>query len=57
MCNAELEEIRLHTTGWTGTFEKTSLYAFNSKTVCYMMILMTLLEEIENFAYTLSTLV
>ena len=44
-------------TGWTGTFEKTSLNAYNSKSTCYMTILMTFLEKLENFAFDNSTLV
>ena len=44
-------------TGWTGTFAKTSSNAYNSKTTQYMIILMTILEKLEKFAYTTNTLI
>ena len=44
-------------TGWTGTFAKTSLNGYNSKTTRYMIILMTFLEILKNFAYINYTLV
>ena len=46
-----------YSTGWTGTFAKTSSDAYNSKIIRYMTNLMTFLEKLENFTYVISTLV